>query len=110
MIMTKHVLKVSFDGEEGAILRLLGLIQRRGFSVEGIDMPQTDDTRKTVMLTVKPVGLAYRVDVLQRQIERLHEVREVSVIAPKPPRRVPEFLRKPVARIQQSFHLQDHNL
>jgi len=96
----KHTLNISFEADEGALLRLLGLVQRRGFSVEGIAMPQTEDKRKTVALTVAPMSPNNRIDVLQRQIERLQEVRHVS-LAPEKPMRLSTLLRHPVACLRQ---------
>jgi acetolactate synthase regulatory subunit len=107
--MTKHTLKVSFEGKEGALVRLLSLVQRRGFSVEGMEMPQTSEGVKNITLTISPMGSFYRVDILQRQIERLLEVRSVSIAAQKPPRRIPNFLRHPVASFQQTLFSYGHD-
>ena len=98
--MTKYVLKVEFEAEEGAVVRLLGLIQRRGFTVESIVMPESTHKRKVVNLTVAPADLVHRIEVLQRQITRLYEVRSVELVLPKPPHGVFGFLRRPVVGLQ----------
>lgn len=95
--MKKHMLKIEFEAQEGALLRLLGLIQRRGFSVEAVGMPETEELCKSVHLTLSPMGPSYRIEVLQKQIERLLEVRNVTVGAQRQPRRVLGFLRRPAA-------------
>ena len=92
--MTTHMINVTFDAKEGAMLRLLGLIQRRGFSLEAIDMPSGEGDCKTATLTLAPMGPGYRVETLQRQIERLHEVRSVKIIEAARPRNILSFLRK----------------
>jgi len=94
--MMKHILKVDFEAEEGALLRLLGVVQRRGFAVLSITMPESADLLNTAHLTLMPLQAYYRIEVLQRQIERLHEVRAVTLVTPKPPRSVLGFLRGPI--------------
>jgi acetolactate synthase regulatory subunit len=104
--MAKHTIKISFEGQEGALLRLLGLIQRRCFTVESIQMSESADLRKTVTIGVNPMDTFHRIDNLKKQIERLQEVREVAVIEPKAAHRVPLFLRKPVSTV---WHLFPHS-
>jgi acetolactate synthase II small subunit len=108
--MREHTFKIDFDGQEGAMIRLLGLIQRRGFSIEGMEMPKKEGQMKTITLTVKPLAECYRADVLQRQIERLQEVREVKAVMPgKAARRMPEFLRRPVAQVERALFTQEQD-
>jgi acetolactate synthase regulatory subunit len=99
--MTKHILKIEFEAEEGALLRLLGTIQRRGFAVASITMPEFTGALKTVHLTLEPMQASYRIEVLQRQIARLHEVRAVTLVVPKPPRSVLGFLKGPIVGLQR---------
>jgi len=96
--MIKHVLKIEFEAEEGA---LLGLIQRRGFTIECVTMPESAGSLKTVHLTLMPLQPAYRIEVLQRQISRLYEVRTVTLVAPKPPHSVLGFLKGPIVSLQK---------
>jgi len=78
--MMKHTLRINFEEQEGAMLRLLGLIQRRGFSVVRITMPESAGTLKTVHMIVMPMGSSYRIEILQNQIERLYEVQQVTLV------------------------------
>jgi acetolactate synthase regulatory subunit len=97
--MAHHKLEIAFDAHEGAMLRLMGLIQRRGFTVEAIDMPQREGLRKTATLTVAPMGPGFHVEVLQRQIERLQEIRDVKIAAPEKSRNILRFFKmKPAVR------------
>lgn len=96
----KHTLNISFEADEGAMLRLLGVVQRRGYAVEGIAMPESESSLKTVALTVCSMSSNDRIEILMRQIERLHEVRQVS-LAEKPMRRMSTLLRHPVACLRQ---------
>jgi acetolactate synthase II small subunit len=98
--MIKHTLKIEFEAEEAALVRLLGLIQRRGFTVQSITMPESAHRRKIVHLTVTPTDSVHRIEVLQRQIARLYEVRAIELVTPKPPHSVFGFLRRPVVSLQ----------
>ena len=99
--MIKHSLKIEFEAEEGALVRLLGLIQRRGFTVVSMTMPESAHKRKVVNLTVTPMDSVHRIEVLQRQIVRLYEVRAVELVTPKPPHSVFGFLRRPVVSLHE---------
>lgn len=72
-----HALKVELDQEEGALLRVLGVAERRGWSTTGLQAELTDDNRGFALeLSV----LGHRsIDLLVRQLERLHVVRTVEV-------------------------------
>lgn len=95
--MTQHTVHITFEAQEGAMLRILGLIHRRGFEVTGIDMPQgLENGCRSAAVTVEPKG-AFRIEVLERQIARLYEVREVRVIAPQRRRNILNFFRPKAA-------------
>ena len=98
--MIKHILKIDFEAEEGALVRLIGLVQRRGFDVLSMALPESAHMLKTMHLTVSPRDAVHRIDVLQRQLERLHEVRGVTLVAPKPPRNMLGFLKGPIVGLQ----------
>ena len=68
---------------EGALLRLLGLVERRGFPLGAIQTrpsPAGLDVRLTLPVDGRPG------DVLLRQVQRLHDVREARIdfIQPRP--------------------------
>lgn len=90
--MTSHTLHITFDGQEGAMLRIMGLIHRRGFEVTGIDMPVAEGAVKTASVTMTPKG-AFRVEVLQKQLERLIEVKAVKAVEPLRRRNILNFFR-----------------
>ncbi|HEX5182360.1 MAG TPA: ACT domain-containing protein [Allosphingosinicella sp.] len=74
---------VDFDATEGALLRLLGLVERRGFAVSGLAM-RAADGRFTLSLDVAPRDPARRLDVVAAQLRRLVDVRGVSILPPEP--------------------------
>jgi acetolactate synthase II small subunit len=96
----QHRLEVIFKNDEGAVLRLLGLLQRRGFALDGIDMLPSDNKEKTITLMVKAMSPTHRVETLLLQIKRLHEVKEAKVLPPRAQRGV-------IARFQRGLFSQD---
>jgi acetolactate synthase II small subunit len=72
-----HTLRMNIQKVEGAIIRLLGLIERRGFSVTAMHA-HTDDTNQQVEITVHLHSAGRSVDILARQIEKLYDVRSVA--------------------------------
>jgi acetolactate synthase II small subunit len=71
-------LDLTLDAAEGALIRVLGLAERRGYPPVGVDATTLGDTLR-LTLTVR----ANRpIDLLIRQLERLFDVRDVSLAAP----------------------------
>ena len=72
---------IELDHSEGALLRLLGTIERRGFALLNLAADKPDEASYVVRLR-----LAGERDplVLCRQLERLVEVRVVKVVPPLP--------------------------
>jgi acetolactate synthase-1/3 small subunit len=65
---------VELDRAEGSLLRVIGLIERRGFNIDGMMMEDAGDNR-TMAIHVSPRDATRHVDVLNRQIDRLYGVR-----------------------------------
>jgi len=76
-----HTLRMNIHKVEGAIIRLLGLIERRGFSVTAMNA-HTDEASQQVEITVHLHSAGRSVDTLARQIGKLYDVRSVACIAP----------------------------
>jgi acetolactate synthase regulatory subunit len=78
----KHTLHIQHRAVEGAIIRVLGLVERRGFRVDRVEVGESRDGSQTMRLVVageRPVAL------LQRQLERLHDVFRVDTGTPEAP-------------------------
>ena len=69
---------IDFASAEGALVRMIGLVERRGFRVRGISMAEEAE-RASLTLDVQPLDARRSLDVLALQLGRLHEVRQVSV-------------------------------
>ena len=72
----KGTFVVTFDPAEGAVLRMLGLVERRGFRVRGVNMTE-DDSAASITIDVEARDAARRLDVVARQLGRLVDVQSV---------------------------------
>jgi acetolactate synthase II small subunit len=71
-------IEVDFDAAEGALLRICGLVERRGFAVSGVAMSAREG-RGSLSLDVEARDPGRRLDVIARQLRRLVEVRDVAI-------------------------------
>lgn len=69
-------LEITLSDAEGALQRVLGTAERRGFRVRAMHAEVGDDELCQVALTLEGTRDA---ELLQRQLARLHEVRAVHV-------------------------------
>lgn len=75
--MTDHVV-IDYAAAEGAVLRMLGLVERRGFRVRAIEMRE-EGKAGLLALDLQGDGPNRSLEVLALQLGRLHEVRNVSI-------------------------------
>ena len=77
--MVSQRLMVRFTPSEGAVIRMLGLVERRGYALRAVKMEErTDEASLTV--EVEPRDPARRVEVVARQLQRLVDVNSVSIV------------------------------
>ena len=72
----KHTLHIQLSGNEGAVIRALGLIERRGYSLGKCSVSEADDSGRAMEVTVSSSRPG---DLLKRQLERLHDVLSVEL-------------------------------
>jgi len=72
----KHTLTIQLGGSEGAVIRVLGLIERRGFILGKCSVGEVDSGGRRMEVQVSS---SRPVDLLERQLERLHDVFHVGV-------------------------------
>ena len=76
--LSSERLVVEYLAGEGALVRLLGLVERRGFILRRSVMAELPCGRRaTVALTVEPRDPGRSVEVLARQLGRLHGVGKI---------------------------------
>lgn len=76
MANINHSLNITLSGAEGAVIRTLGLIERRGFSLDSCSVGKIRDNRRTMEVSVSSTRSG---DLLKRQLERLHDVYTVEL-------------------------------
>jgi len=66
-----HTLHIQLSSVEGAVIRALGLMERRGFSLNTCSVSEPDGSGRAMEVTVTSTRPG---DLLKRQLERLHDV------------------------------------
>ena len=81
-----HELNLLIATDEGALVRVLGTIERRGFALASLSTLATPQGLR-LQMTLSSDGRA--AEVLLRQLRRLVDVREATLEAPRPAFRLP---------------------
>lgn len=71
-----HSLTIQLSGAEGAVIRALGLIERRGFSLGKCSVGEIENNSRVMEVSVSSTRPG---DLLKRQLERLHDVLHVEL-------------------------------
>lgn len=74
-------LTIEFNPAEGAVLRMLGLIERRGYELRAIAMNK-QPRGASLVVDVEPRSVDRRVQVVAEQLRRLVDVNSVSLANP----------------------------
>jgi acetolactate synthase II small subunit len=74
-------LTISFAPAEGAVLRMLGLVERRGYALRGVTMTEKGNGGLLVV-DVEPRDSSRRVNVVAQQLGRLVDVHSVTLAHP----------------------------
>lgn len=72
-------IQVTVHQGEAVLIRVIGVVQRRGFDVRWMDVRPTDKTLTDFVFTLD-VQSERDVDLLCRQITRVHDVTSVRVL------------------------------
>ena len=72
-----HTLRIQLSSVEGAVIRALGLIERRGYSLNKCTVSEPDGTGRDMEVSVTSSRPG---DLLKRQLERLHDVDHVELL------------------------------
>ena len=76
-------MRIDFQPGEGIVIRMIGLIERRGFQVRGLGMSEDEDGQgASLVVDVEARDTARNLQMLDLQLRRLHGVRNISVFTP----------------------------
>ena len=70
-------LTIDFTPAEGAVVRMIGLVERRGYVVRGLAMNEQADSA-SLTIDIEPRDASRRVQVVAAQLGRLVDVNQVS--------------------------------
>lgn len=73
-----HLIHIEIDDLDGTLLRVLGLIERRGFFIDAIEMYQIDDKTRGLSVTARAKESHRRIETLLAQIDRLYGLKRVA--------------------------------
>jgi acetolactate synthase-1/3 small subunit len=72
---------IEIDHAEGSLIRVLGLIERRGFYIRGLSLSTKDETVRCLSIEIKPRDEGRTIATLKLQIDRLYGIKRVDDFA-----------------------------
>ena len=70
---------IEFVPAEGVVLRVLGLVERRGFLISAVTMPShRNGEGGFIVVDVQARDGNRRIEVLEAQLRRLHDIRKIT--------------------------------
>jgi acetolactate synthase-1/3 small subunit len=73
-----HLIHIELDRLEGSLLRILGLVERRGFNIDAAELYDLGEDKRGLSLTVRPRDPSRNTDILGLQIDRLYGVKRLT--------------------------------
>ncbi len=73
-----HLIHIELDRLEGTLLRILGLVERRGFHIDGAELYDLGEDKRGLTLTVRPRDPSRSLDILGLQIDRLYGIKRLE--------------------------------
>ena len=73
-----HLIHIEIDRLEGTLLRILGLVEIRGFHIDELELYDLGEDRRGLTVTVRPRDPNRSLDILGLQIDRLYGVKRVQ--------------------------------
>ena len=77
----RHVLSIVVENKAGALARVVNMFSRRGYSIDSLSVGTTEDSQFS-RITITLTGDEQVVEQIQRQVEKLVEVKKVSELKP----------------------------
>lgn len=70
---------IEIDRREGTLLRILGLVERRGFHIDGLSMTEIDEDKRLLTLQVRAWDDSRSLKTLGLQIDRLYGIKRLEL-------------------------------
>lgn len=75
-------ISIELDRADGTLQRLIGLVERRGFHIEGMSLTDIEGVRR-LDLTVRGRDANRSTDILGRQIDRMIGATRIAAASPE---------------------------
>lgn len=72
-------LLLTLHAVEGSVIRAIGLAERRGWTLAGLELTPAGGDLQRLRLDLEPRQDSRNVEVLKRQLERLYDVERVDL-------------------------------
>ena len=73
-----HLIHIELDRLEGTLLRILGLVERRGFHIDAMELYDLGEDRRGLTVSVRPRDPSRSPDILGLQIDRLYGIKRLG--------------------------------
>ncbi|MBW8883032.1 MAG: ACT domain-containing protein [Asticcacaulis sp.] len=73
-----HLIHIELDRLEGTLLRILGLVERRGFHIDGLELYDLGEDKRGLTITATPRDPSRSPDTLGLQIDRLYGITRLT--------------------------------
>jgi acetolactate synthase-1/3 small subunit len=73
-----HLIHIELDRKEGSLMRILGLIERRGFHIDELELFDLGEDKRGLNVTVRVRDAARTIDTLGLQIDRLYGIKRLD--------------------------------
>lgn len=80
--MEKHVLSILVENQAGVLSRVAGLFTRRGYNIDSLTVGETADSTISRM-TIVVRGDEYILEQIRKQLNKLIDVIEITLLAPE---------------------------
>jgi acetolactate synthase II small subunit len=73
-----HLIHIELDRLEGSLLRILGLVERRGFHIDALELFDLGEDKRGLTIEVRPRDPSRSLDTLGLQIDKLYGIKRLT--------------------------------
>ncbi len=73
-----HSIHIELDRAEGTLMRILGLVERRGFNIEACELYDLGEDKRGLTLQVRVRDAGRTIETLCLQIDRLYGIKRLE--------------------------------
>ncbi len=73
-----HLIHIELDRKEGSLMRILGLIERRGFHIDELELFDLGEDKRGLNVSVRVRDAGRTLETLGLQIDRLYGIKRLD--------------------------------